>query len=176
MKTKLSMKLIINEFGTFLNEYGITQKKIRESYDKKYSLEEYCNAIFDKIFASIQEAFNNKTLTENDYYRRLRDLNQNQAYLLKTQEKDSRKYDWLSKECSIKYWLDDEKITGFTITPWGHGCAACEKCKYNFVNKREVWEVFNYLKDNCTPKYYTFCHLFFAPYPHQNELSVTIKV
>jgi hypothetical protein len=91
MNRKVTITSLKEDFGYYFKKYGITNKQLREAYNKKESAADFAWAIFNKILSEIAVALKNEVISLENFYEKTSDTYRQMGYLLKLEGKDNRR-------------------------------------------------------------------------------------
>ena len=150
---KVTMKLVIEDFGYYFKKYGITQKQLKDCYPKDQSLGDYAWSIFQKILSEIAIAYQKGSITSQDFYNKSGDTYRQMAYLLKLERKDSRKIQGLQFENEVQYMsLAYPDLLGIKILSYGC-CDGCHPYNNQILTIEEALQFAKLTNIRCQPKF-----------------------
>ncbi len=147
------MESLVDDFGYYFKKYGITQKQLKDCYEKNQSIGDYAWSIFQKILSEIAIAYQNGTISLQDFYNKTGDTYRQMAYLLKLGKKDSRKIQSLQFENEVKYMeLAYSDLVGVKILSYGC-CDGCHPYNNKILTIDEALEFAKTTETRCQPKF-----------------------
>jgi len=147
------MKSLIDDFGYYFKKYGITQKQLKDCYDKEQSIGDYAWSIFQKILSEIAIAYQKETISLQDFYNKSGYTYRQMAYLLKLENKDSRKIQSLQFENEVKYIeLAYSDLIGVKILSYGC-CDGCHPYNNRILTIEEALEFAKSTETRCQPRF-----------------------
>jgi hypothetical protein len=150
---KVTMKSLVDDFGYYFKKYGITQKQLKDSYEKDQSIGDHAWSIFQKILTEIAIAYQNSKISLQDFYNKTSDTYQQMAYLLKLEKKDSRKIQSLQFENEVKYMeLAYSDLIGVKILSYGC-CDGCHPFNNRILTIEEALEFAKTTETRCQPRF-----------------------
>jgi hypothetical protein len=147
------MQSLVDDFGYYFKKYGITQKQLRDYYGKDQSIGDYAWSIFQKILSEIAMAYQNRTISLQDFYNKTGDTYRQMAYLLKLEKKDSRKIQSLQFENEVKYMqLAYSDLIGVKILSYGC-CDGCHPYNNRVLTVEEALKFAKTTETRCQPRF-----------------------
>jgi hypothetical protein len=172
---KLTVKDLIQDFGSYFNKYGITQKQLRKEYDKQQSVADYAWTILQKILDEASQQLKANNISLKDFYDTTASTYKQMAYLLKLQSKDSRGVQRLAFEHEVKLIeLAYSNLLGVKVFSYGC-CDGCQPFHNMILSVEEALAFAKKTEVRCNPRHDNFCRTILIPEMKPDE-STPIKL
>lgn len=160
---KLTMKFLIHDFSYYFEQYGITKRQLKNSYEKNQSVGDYAWSILQKILYEIVAAYQKRDIRLEDFYAKNSDTYKQMAYVLKLEKKDSRKIQTLQFKNEVKNMeLAYPGLIGVKILSYGC-CAGCHPYNNQILTVEEALILAKTTETRCNPRFEKYSRCTFIP-------------
>ena len=166
------MKSFLEDFKHYFEEFGISQKQLRELYKKEESVADYGWQVFQKVLQEIASDYQRGRFDKKEFHHKQANTYKQMAYLLKLEDKDSRHIQSLEFENEVRYMeLNYPDLIGVKILSYG----CCDGCHpYNNrvlpIDEALTFAIETHLR--CRPLYTLYSRCTLIPVTSDDDLDV----